>query len=463
MNYISTRGGGGPVDFESALLTGLASDGGLYVPESWPQFSATDLAEMARLDYAALAFRVMAPLVGDAMPGPRLQSLIDAAYASFDHKAVTPLVQLDRRNWLLELFHGPTLAFKDVALQLVGRLFDDALTRRKARVTILVATSGDTGSAAIHAIAGRAAADIFVLHPHGRTSDIQRLQMTTVTEPNVHNIAIEGTFDDCQALVKAMFNDAGFRDKARLSGMNSINWARVMPQIVYYFHAALSLGRESRPTDFSVPTGNFGDIYAGYAAKRMGLPVGQLVIATNVNDILARTLATGHYAVSEVSQTISPSMDIQISSNFERLLFDATDRDPAAVRRYMDGLTQSGAFTLSDPALRRIRQDFTACRIDEAATRDEIAQSYRETGYLMDPHSAVGRAAARQQIQPDSDTPMVTLATAHPGKFPEAVRQATGQTPPLPDRYADLRQCEERYEILPNDLQAVESFINSRI
>lgn len=463
MNYISTRGGGSPVDFEAALLTGLASDGGLYVPENWPQFSAADLADMARLDYAALAFRVMAPLVGHAIPGTRLQSLIDAAYASFDHKAVTPLVQLDRRNWLLELFHGPTLAFKDVALQLVGRLFDDALTRRNARVTILVATSGDTGSAAIHAIAGRAAADIFVLHPYGRTSDIQRLQMTTVADPNVHNIAIEGTFDDCQALVKAMFNDTGFREKARLSGMNSINWARVMPQIVYYFHAALSLGRESRPTDFSVPTGNFGDIYAGYAAKRMGLPVGKLVIATNVNDILARTLATGRYAVDEVSQTISPSMDIQISSNFERLLFDATDRDPAAVRRYMDGLAQSGAFTLSDPALRQIRKDFAACRIDEAATRAEIAQSYRETGYLMDPHSAVGRAAARQQIQPDSDTPMVTLATAHPGKFPEAVREATGQTPQLPDRYTDLRQREERYEILPNDLQAVESFINSRI
>lgn len=463
MNYISTRGGGSPVDFESALLTGLGSDGGLYVPESWPQFSAADLADMARLDYAALAFQVMAPLVGDAIPAPRLQSLIDAAYDTFDHKAVTPLVQLDRRNWLLELFHGPTLAFKDVALQLVGRLFDDALTRRNARVTILVATSGDTGSAAIHAIAGRAAADIFVLHPHGRTSDIQRLQMTTVAEPNVHNLAIEGTFDDCQALVKAMFNDVDFREKARLSGMNSINWARVMPQIVYYFHAALSLGRESRLTDFSVPTGNFGDIYAGYAAKRMGLPVGQLVIATNVNDILARTLATGRYAVDEVSQTISPSMDIQISSNFERLLFDATDQDPAAVRRYMDGLSQSGAFTLSDPALRQIRKDFAACRIDEAATRAEIAQSYHETGYLMDPHSAVGRAAARQQIQPDSDTPMVTLATAHPGKFPEAVRQATGQTPQLPDRYADLRQREEHYEILPNNLQAVESFINSRI
>lgn len=463
MNYISTRGGGSPVDFETALLTGLAGDGGLYVPESWPQFSTAELTRLARLDYAELAFEVMAPLVGDAIPSARLQSLIDAAYDTFDHKAVTPLVQLDRRNWLLELFHGPTLAFKDVALQLVGRLFDDVLTRRKARVTILVATSGDTGSAAIHAIAGRAAADIFVLHPHGRTSDIQRLQMTTVTEPNVHNIAITGTFDDCQALVKAMFNDNDFRDRARLSGMNSINWARVMPQIVYYFHAALSLGRESRPTDFSVPTGNFGDIYAGFAAKRMGLPVGQLIIATNVNDILARTLATGRYAVGEVSQTISPSMDIQISSNFERLLFDAAGRDPAAVRRYMDGLSQSGAFTLSEAAHQAICEDFAACRIDEAETRAEIAQSYRETGMLIDPHSAVGRAAARRQIQPDRETPMVTLATAHPGKFPDAVQEATGQTPALPERYADLREREERYEILPNDLQAVESFIKARI
>lgn len=462
MNYLSTRGHASAVNFEQALLGGLASDGGLFVPETWPHFSAEQISGMAGLTYPELAFTVMQPLVGGAIADDDLMRLIAESYGTFDHAAVTPLVQLDRREWLLELFHGPTLAFKDVALQLVGRLFDFVLRKRGEQVTILVATSGDTGSAAIHAIKGRDAADIFVLHPHNRTSDIQRLQMTTVLEPNVHNIAIEGTFDDCQALVKAMFNDTPFRTEARLSGMNSINWARVMPQIVYYFHTSVSLGRETRPVDFSVPTGNFGDIYAGYAAARMGLPVGKLVIATNVNDILSRTLDTGRYEVGQVAPTMSPSMDIQVSSNFERLLFEATDRDADTVRAQMDSLAQSGAFALGDTAHGYMKRYFAACRVDENATLTEITRTFRESGQIIDPHTAVGRAAARRQFS-DDDTPMVTLSTAHPAKFPEAVEKATGTRANLPPAYADLTSREERFDILPNDLKVVEDHIRARI
>lgn len=462
MKYISTRGQARELEFDQALLAGLAEDGGLYVPYFWPQFSAHDLTVLAGLPYAELALRVMQPLTGAAIAPDTLKRLIDESYASFDHVAVTPLVQLDHQNWLLELFHGPTLAFKDVALQLVGRLFDHVLTARKERVNILVATSGDTGSAAIHAIRGRDAANIFVLHPRGRTSEIQRRQMTTVLDANVHNIAIEGTFDDCQNLVKAMFNHAAFRARARLSGMNSINWARVMPQIVYYFHTVLALGGGQRPINFSVPTGNFGDIYAAYAAKRMGLPVHRMLIATNNNDILARTLATGKYTLGEVQPTLSPSMDIQVSSNFERLLYEANSRNADSVRSQMESLPQSGSFTLSTGAHDYITQQFSACRVDEAATLNEIARTFAETGMQIDPHTAVGRAAARMHTR-EPGIPMVTLATAHPAKFPEAVEKATGIRPQLPPRYRDLLNLPERCTILANDLASVEAFIEANI
>ena len=462
MKYTSTRGQARPLDFTEALLAGLAEDGGLYVPHHWPQFNAYEIQAMAGLPYAALALRVMQPLVGDSIASGILKKLIDESYAGFDHAAITPLVQLDHNNWLLELFHGPTLAFKDVALQLVGRLFDTVLSQRGERVNILVATSGDTGSAAIHAIRGRDAANIFVLHPRGRTSEIQRRQMTTVLDANVHNIAIEGTFDDCQALVKAMFNHAAFRAHARLSGMNSINWARVMPQIVYYFHAALSLGGGARPLDFCVPTGNFGDVYAGYAARRMGLPVHRLLVATNENDILARTLATGKYTLGAVRPTMSPSMDIQVSSNFERLLYEACSCDAAQVQALMDSLPQSGEFTLPSAAHDYISSMFSAYRVDEAATLEEIARTYKETGMLIDPHTAVGRAAARRHMG-DAAIPMVCLATAHPAKFPDAVEKATGVRPQLPPRYADLMQLPERCATLANDLSLVEAFIEAKI
>ncbi len=462
MKYVSTRGQARQLDFDQALLVGLANDGGLYVPHYWPQFTTHDIQGMAGLPYGELALRIMQPLVGDAIDTTTLKRLIDASYASFDHVAVTPLVQLDHNNWLLELFHGPTLAFKDVALQLVGRLFDHVLAKRRERVNILVATSGDTGSAAIHAIKGREAANIFVLHPQGRTSEIQRRQMTTVQDTNVHNIAIKGTFDDCQTLVKAMFNHGEFRARARLSGMNSINWARVMPQIVYYFHAALSLGGGLRPLNFSVPTGNFGDIYAGYAAKRMGLPVNRLLIATNNNDILARTLATGQYTLGQVHPTLSPSMDIQVSSNFERLLFEANSRDAERVTAQMDSLPQSGSFTLSLEAHDYITRQFSAYRVDEAATLNEISLTFRETGLLIDPHTAVGRAAARLYAD-DPQIPMVTLATAHPAKFPDPVEKATGIRPQLPARYGDLHALPERCTTLANDLATVEAFIEAKI
>ncbi len=462
MNYISTRGQAPALDFEHAMLAGLAADGGLYVPSEWPRFSASEIRTMAGISYSDLAVRIMTPLIGPSITPDALAQMVREAYVTFDHAAVTPLVQLGPQDWLLELFHGPTLAFKDVALQLVGRMFEHFLNRRGERVTILVATSGDTGSAAIHAIKGRKSADIVVLHPKGRTSDIQRRQMTTVLEPNVHNIAIEGTFDDCQTLVKAMFNDAAFRSQQRLSAMNSINWARVMPQIVYYFHAALSLNRADAPTGFSVPTGNFGDIYAGYAAARMGLPVSKLVIATNVNDILARTLATGRYEVGRVQPTLSPSMDIQISSNFERLLFEAMERDADQLRPAMQSLYQSGAFNLSKPAHAYIQKHFTAFRCDEDATLQEISRTFLDTGQLIDPHTAVGRAAARAQSR-DPHIPMVTLATAHPAKFPDAVAKATGKHPALPPRYDTLASLPERCATLPNDLQAVQNFIMANV
>ncbi len=462
MNYVSTRGSAPVLNFEDVLLTGLATDGGLYVPKSWPTFSPDDIRSWRGLSYAELAARIMQPFVGTAFTSGELAGLMNAAYAGFSHAAVAPLKQLHDDIWLMELFHGPTLAFKDMALQVVGRMFDTVLARRGERIVIIGATSGDTGSAAIEAVRGSASAEIFMLHPHGRVSEAQRRQMTTVRVPNVHNIAVDGTFDDCQDLVKAMFNDADFRARHRLSAVNSINWARIAAQIVYYFRAALALGAPDRPIAFAVPSGNFGNVFAGYAAARMGLPVAALYVGTNRNDILARFLASGEMATETVHPTISPSMDIQISSNFERLLFELLDRDGDAVNGRMAGLRQSGAFAVDAGCLARARQMFAGFRCDDDATRAEIAATYRATGELLDPHSAIGVAAARA-LGAGKGIPVVALATAHPAKFPQAVTEAAGVVPKLPAQLADLYDREERCTRLPNDLRTIEDHVDMRL
>jgi len=459
VRYVSTRGEAPTLDFADVLLTGLARDGGLYLPETWPQL---DLDALKGKSYPDVAAAVMLPFVAGSIPEADFRKLVDAAYATFAHKEVAPLRQLGPCDWVMELFHGPTLAFKDVALQLLGRLFDYELGRRGSRTLIVGATSGDTGSAAIEACRGSAAIDIFILHPLGRVSEVQRRQMTTVLDQNVHNIAIEGTFDDAQAMVKALFNDHGFRDRYSLSAINSINWARVMAQIVYYVTAALALGAPARKVSFSVPTGNFGDVFAGYAAKKMGVPIDRLIVATNRNDILARFLASGEYRMDDVAPTMSPSMDIQVASNFERLLFDVFERDGARVRAALDSLTQSRGFAVSPAELARARADFDGARVDEDATLATMAQVRAEAGFLIDPHGAVGVAAARRR-QVDPDVPMVTLATAHPAKFGAAVARATGEEPALPPRMADLLAREERYTVLPNDLAAVRAHIAARV
>ncbi len=457
MRYVSTRGEAPELGFEDVLLTGLARDGGLYVPAHWPQLSAHALRLLRGKSYEEVALAVMAPFIAGAIPEADLKRMIAEAYGSFGHPAVAPLKQLDDNRWLLELFHGPTLAFKDVAMQLLARLMDWALAKHRANATIVGATSGDTGGAAIDAFKASRHAAIFILHPHGRVSEVQRRQMTTVTSPSVHNIALQGNFDDCQAVVKALFNDHGFRDRVGLAGVNSINWARIMAQIVYYVTAALSLGGPDREVSFCVPTGNFGDIYAGLAAKRMGVPVDRLVIATNVNDILARTLATGRYETKEVKPSSSPSMDIQVSSNFERLLFEVYGHDVNMLRRLMAGLAQSGAFTIGERELQAIRNEFDAGTADEPATAAAIRDTLAATGELLDPHTAVGYAVARRQ-EP-SASPMVTLATAHPAKFPDAVEKACGVRLGLPQRLAHLLTAEERFTVLPNDVAAVRDFI----
>lgn len=461
MKYVSTRGKAPELGFEDALLTGLARDGGLYVPAKWPRFSQGDFDALAGATYEETAFAVMKPFIGDAIADGDLKAMIEAAYASFGHKAVAPLSQTGPNTWLLELYHGPTLAFKDVAMQILARLFDHALAKRGERITIVGATSGDTGSAAIEAFKGRETSDIFILHPKGRVSEVQRRQMTTVLDANVHNIAIEGSFDDCQALVKALFNDHGFRDEIRLAGVNSINWGRVMAQIVYYVTAALSLGAPQREVAFSVPTGNFGDIFAGYVARQMGLPIHQLIIATNQNDILARTLETGRYETGKVVPSMSPSMDIQVSSNFERLLFDLYERDGEAVSARMNSLAQSGGFELGDAALEKARGLFAAARASEEETAETIARLFKETGRLIDPHTAVGIKAA-DECGDDKAVPMVTLSTAHPAKFPAPVEKVTGEHAALPARMADLFEREERLDTLPNDVKAVADFIRAR-
>jgi threonine synthase len=455
---MSTRGEAPALGFVDVTLAGLARDGGLYVPDSWPVFPSDRIAALAGRPYAEVACEVIRPFVGGAIGDADLARMAREAYGTFRHPAVAPLTQLDPATFVLELFHGPTLAFKDLAMQLLGRLMDHALAARGDRATIVVATSGDTGGAAVEAFRGRDNIDLIALYPHGRISEVQRRMMTTPTEDNVHAVAIEGTFDDCQALVKAMFNHHAFRDRVRLSGVNSINWARIVAQAVYYFTAAVALGGPHRKVAFTVPTGNFGDIFAGYVAQRMGLPIERLVIATNVNDILARTLASGIYEVRGVTATASPSMDIQVSSNFERLLFDAYGRDPAPVRALMGSLAQSGRFEIAARPLAEIRARFSAARADEEETAATIRTVRREAGYLIDPHTAVALAVAEKERR-EGAAPMVVLSTAHPAKFPAAVEAACGVVPALPDWLADLAERPERVTVLPADQDAVERFI----
>ncbi|HEV8463413.1 MAG TPA: threonine synthase [Pseudolabrys sp.] len=460
MRYVSTRGEAPSLDFVDVMLAGLARDGGLYVPERWPVLDRASIEGFAGKPYAEVVVEVIRPFVGDGITEADLARMTREAYGDFHHPAVAPLTELNPNLFVLELFHGPTLAFKDLAMQLVARLMDHVLHQRAERTTIVVATSGDTGGAAIEAFRGRAQTDVVVLFPQGRISDVQRRMMTTAPETNVHALAIEGTFDDCQALVKAMFNHHAFRDRVRLSGVNSINWARVVAQAVYYFTAAVALGGPHRKIAFTVPTGNFGDVYAGYVAFRMGLPIDRLVVATNVNDILVRTFATGAYEIRDVVATSSPSMDIQVSSNFERLLFDAYGRDAPAVRALMGSLAQSGRFMVSAQALKELRSLFTADRADEQECAAEIRAWMREADYCVDPHTAVALAVAEKETR-DPSVPMVVLSTAHPAKFPDAVKAACGLVPVLPDRLADLAKRKERVTVLPADQAAVERYVTS--
>ncbi len=462
MRYISTRQSGGRgVSFEHALLQGLAPDGGLYVPECWPALDAAALEGLRGRAYAEVAAAVMARFTGRAFARARLEAIAAESYAGFDHPATAPLVQLGPGLWLLELFHGPTLAFKDFALQMVARMLDDVLARRGRTATILAATSGDTGAAAIEAFRGRARVSVVVLHPAGRVSEMQRRQMTTAPEPNIHNVAVAGTFDDCQALVKALFADLRLRDEIGLAAVNSINWARVAAQTAYYVYAALALGAPGRPVSFAVPTGNFGNVYAGYAARRMGVPIERLVVATNRNDILGRFFASGRYAKGTVQRTLSPSMDIQIASNFERLLADLAGRDGAAVQAWMAGLARDGEFTLDGARLAEARAHFAAARADDDACLAAIAEVWRTTGRTIDPHSAAGVHAARRHVS--GTTPMVSLATAHPAKFPDAIERAIGIRPALPPRLAALAAKPERVTELPADAELLKRFVRDRV
>ncbi|MBV8793052.1 MAG: threonine synthase [Pseudolabrys sp.] len=460
MRYVSTRGEAPSLDFVDVMLAGLARDGGLYVPEAWPLLDAGTIAGFAGRPYAEVALDVLRPFVAGSIADADLARLTNEAYGGFRHPATVPLVQLSPSTFVLELFHGPTLAFKDLAMQLLARLMDHVLRARGERTTIVVATSGDTGGAAVEAFRGRSQVDLVVLFPKGRISDVQRRMMTTAEDANVHAVAIEGTFDDCQALVKAMFNHHAFRDRVRLSAVNSINWARIVAQAVYYMTAAVALGAPHRKVAFTVPTGNFGDVYAGYVASKMGLVIDRLMVATNVNDILARTFATGTYEVRDVIPTTSPSMDIQVSSNFERLLFDVGGRDATAVRALMGSLSQSRRFAVSASTLKELRRQFSAARADE----DEVAATMRatlhESGYCVDPHTAVALAVAEKEPR-DPAVPMIVLSTAHPAKFPAAVKEACGVDPSLPEWLADLPKRQERVMALPAEPAAVEKFVVS--
>ena len=461
MHYISTRGQAPVRDFAGVLLAGLAEDGGLYLPQAWPHFSPGEWRDMRGLPYPLLAARILAPFTAGSIEPDTLERLCVEAYAGFGHPAVVPLVQLDRQLFVQELFHGPTLAFKDLAMQLLGRLFDHVLASRDQRITIVGATSGDTGSAAIEACRDRARMQLVMLHPLGRTSEVQRRQMTTVLSPNIANLAVRGSFDDCQDLVKAMFADAPFRDDLRLSAVNSINWARVAAQIPYYAAAALALGAPDREVAFAVPTGNFGNVLAAWAGRQMGLPVARLCIGANRNDILSRFLSANDMSMREVVPSLSPSMDIQVSSNFERLLFELLGRDAEACARIMTGFRATGRMAVPDAAWRRSTALFSGTALDDAATQAEIRSLHRRTGYLADPHTAIGIAAARRHAAEGDGggAPMVAMATAHPAKFPDAMLSATGIRPELPPRLADLYQREERYRLVPNELEAVEAAV----
>ena len=461
MQYVSTRGSAPALDFEGVTLAGLASDGGLYVPTEWPRFSAEEIRALRGLPYWQVAVTVMRPFIGDSLTEDELTAICRQVYGeAFHHAAVTPLVQLDERNWLLELFHGPTLAFKDIALQLLGRLFETFLERRDQRLTIVGATSGDTGSAAIHAVAGRKRTEIFMLHPRGRVSDVQRRQMTTVRAPNVHNLAIEGSFDDAQAHVKRMFTDPEVAGVLNLGAVNSINWARLMAQVVYYFTSAVALGAPDRPVAYAVPTGNFGDVFAGYVAAKMGLPIERLIVATNVNDILHRALSSGDYSAGGVTPTITPSMDIQVSSNFERLLFDAGGRDGAALAAQMRGFEQARAMQLTNAQAEGASALFASHAVDQIATARAVLWAYQSAQEIIDPHTAVGLGAAQALTGAiDPAVPVVTLATAHPAKFPDAVERAIGVRPALPARVGDLFGRAESFVELGGDYAAARDYV----
>ena len=461
MKYISTRGQAPKLDFADVLLAGLASDGGLYVPEQLPRFTPEEIASWAGLSYAELAFKVIKPFVEGSIEEADLKRMIDDTYAAFNHSAVAPLKELGSNEWVLELFHGPTLAFKDFALQLLGRLMDHVLEQRGERLVIMGATSGDTGSAAIEGCRHSKHLDIFILHPHNRVSEVQRRQMTTILADNVFNIALEGNFDDCQQMVKDSFADQDFLNGLKLGAVNSINWARIMAQIVYYFSAALAVGGPHRPVAFSVPTGNFGDIFAGYLAKQMGLPISQLVVATNRNDILHRVISGNDMSKGELVHTLSPSMDIMVSSNFERLLFDVYDRDGAAICDLMDRFRKEPV-QLEQARWEKVRELFDSACADDETTCRTIAEVHAETGYLLDPHTAIGVKAARECWR-DRSVPMITLATAHPVKFPEPVVKAGLEAPQLPEHLHDLFEREERVEVIANDLAKVQSFIASHV
>ena len=460
MRYISTRGQSPALGFEEAMLTGLAPDGGLYVPETLPSFDTQEIAAMSGMRYQDLAFKVMQPFVAGEIPDADLMGLIEDTYSEFRHSAVAPLTQLDQNLWILELFHGPTLAFKDFALQFLGRVLDYILKKRDQRVVIMGATSGDTGSAAIEGCRHSDNVDIFILHPHNRVSEVQRRQMTTVLSDNVFNIAVEGNFDDCQNMVKASFANQSFLPEGRqLVAVNSINWARIMAQIVYYFYAGVALGAPTREVSFSVPTGNFGDIFAGYLAKRMGLPVSQLVIATNANDILHRCISGNDFSLQPLIHSLSPSMDIMISSNFERMMFDLHDRDGSAIASMMSELKQRGGLSMSDSALKAARELFTSYRVDDDEMLETMGREFDASGYLLDPHTAIGVEAARQTRR-STEHPMVCLSTAHPAKFPEAVKKSGYPSDPaLPHHLSDLFERQEAYSVLPDSSEAIQSHI----
>lgn len=463
MKYISTRGDAAPLSFEDVVLTGLAPDGGLYVPENLPKFSQEEIASWAGLSYQDLAFKVIAPFVNGEIPDVDLKAIIDRSYATFRHDAIAPLVQTAHNEWILELFQGPTLAFKDFALQFLGNLLDYILKKRDQKVVVMGATSGDTGSAAIEGCRHCDNIDIFILHPNNRVSDVQRRQMTSVLEENVHNIALEGNFDDCQNMVKASFGDQSFLPEGRqLVAVNSINWARIMAQIVYYFYAGLALGAPARPVAFSVPTGNFGDIFAGYLAKQMGLPIDQLVIATNSNDILHRCISNNDHSKQELIHSLSPSMDIMVSSNFERLLFDMYGREGGSIKQLMEDF-KSGTMTLDEKALVKARELFSSYKLNDDETIAVIEDVFENTEYLLDPHTAIGVQAARKTRR-RTDIPMVCLSTAHPAKFPEAVRKAgQSEDPALPHHMSDLFDREERFTVLKNDMGTVQNFVGRHV